>query len=226
LTFQVAIRIRSTVLLARGAATVPRMEALLWSDYLCPWCYVGQARSQVLRELGVAVTALPFELHPEIPAEGRRVRPDGRLGSTFERVEAECEAAGLPFRRPTRMPNTHRALATAEVIRIEWPTAFEALDKALFQAQFATGDALDDPDVLDALVEAAGAPSATVRNRVDNGVGSAAVARSMERARQVGVTGTPTWLIGELAIPGALPAETMRRWVQRLRERSEQAAPS
>ena len=30
------------------------MEATCWSDYLCPWCYVGQQRDGLFAELGVA----------------------------------------------------------------------------------------------------------------------------------------------------------------------------
>ena len=226
LTFHVAIRIGGTVSPCDRPATVPAMEAVVWSDYLCPWCYVGQARTRLLRDLDVEVTVLPFELHPEIPPEGRRVRPDGRLGPTFDRIEQECAEVGLPFRRPTRMPNTRRALATAEVVREGWPDAFDALDGALFHAHFVAGDPLDDADLLDELVSVAGAPPDDVRERVESGAGEDAVRRSMERARQAGVSGTPTWMIGELTIPGALPAETMERWVRRLRERSGDAATS
>ncbi|HVX18569.1 MAG TPA: DsbA family protein [Acidimicrobiales bacterium] len=195
------------------------MDALLWSDYLCPWCYVGQVRTAKLRELGLAVTALPFELHPEIGPAGRTVRSDGRLGPTFDRIEAECDEAGLPFRRPTRMPNTHRALATAEVVRTEWPEAFDALDTALFAAQFATGDPLDDSEVIDSLVSASGAPADEVRDRVAD-IGDTVLAASMAAARDAGVAGTPTWVVGSLTIPGALPTETLERWVRRLLERA------
>lgn len=200
------------------------MEATLWSDYLCPWCYVGQARSAALRELGLTVTARPFELHPEIPSEGRRVRLDGRLAPTFERIEAECADAGLPFCRPTRVPNTHRALATAEVVRTGWPGAFPTLDASLFAAHFVTGDPLDDPDLLDRLVASAGAPSDDVRARVDSGEGSSLLRTSMDEAREAGVSATPTWVMGELTIPGAVPIEQMRRWASRMLARARQAS--
>ena len=150
---------------------------------------------------------------------GRTVRPDGRLGPTFDRIEAECDEAGLPFRRPTRMPNTHRALATAEVVRTEWPEAFDALDTALFAAQFATGDPLDDSEVIDGLVSASGAPADEVRDRVAD-IGDTLLAASMAAARDAGVAGTPTWVVGSLTIPGALPTETLERWVRRLLERA------
>src|SRR3954468_15786792 len=87
-------------------ATVRRVDAVMWSDYLCPWCYVGRDRTTAIEQLGLPGTGLPSHLHPERPPAGRRVRPDGRLAPVLDRIEAECEAAGMAFRRPTRMPNT------------------------------------------------------------------------------------------------------------------------
>lgn len=196
------------------------MRATLWSDYLCPWCYVGQHRDGLLAELGFTVEHLPYELHPDIPPAGTRVRSDGRLRPTLDRVEAECEAVGMPFRRPTRMPNTRRALATAEWVRREHPAAFAAVHRALFAAQFVTGDPLDDPDVLDGIVREAGAPAGEVRAAVDAGVAEPFIEESMLRAGEAGVASTPTWLVGEMALPGIFDEATFRRWVTRLAARS------
>jgi predicted DsbA family dithiol-disulfide isomerase len=196
------------------------VRATLWSDYLCPWCYVGQHRDGVLAEVGIAVEHLPYELHPKIPPEGKRVRPDGRLTPTLDRVEAECEAAGMPFRRPTRMPNTHRALATAEWVRHHHPEAFAAVHRGCFAAQFVTGDPLDDPDVVDQIVGTAGAPADEVRAAVDARLAEPLIEASMERAREVGVASTPTWVLGEMALPGIFDEATFRRWATRLAQRS------
>jgi predicted DsbA family dithiol-disulfide isomerase len=200
------------------------VDATCWSDYLCPWCYVGQHRDALLASLGVRVVHRPYELHPEIPAAGRAVRPDGRLRATFDRIEAECDAAGMPFRRPDRMPNTRRALASAEWVRVHHADAFAALHRALFAAQFATGEPLDDPDVVDGAVAAAGAPAAEVRAAVDDGRAGALVDVSMAEARASGVTSTPTWVVGEgLVIPGALDPATMERWITKVVARRQGA---
>lgn len=197
------------------------MEVPCWSDYLCPWCYVGQDRARLLEERGVTVVHLPFELHPEIPAEGRSVRPDGRLQATFDRIEAECSEVGLEFRRPTRTPNTRRALETAEWVRLHHPGAFAALHAALFHAQFATGEAIDDPSVLDRLVAESGAPADEVRTAVDGGAAAMAVDAAMARASEAGVTSTPSWLLGpDFVVPGVPDRATFVRWIDRLVSRS------
>ncbi|MFN8018343.1 MAG: DsbA family protein [Acidimicrobiales bacterium] len=202
------------------------MHATCWSDYLCPWCYVGQARSAQMAALGVPVVHRPYELHPEIGPEGRRVRPDGRLAPTFARVAAMCEEVGLPWRAPERMPNTRRALATAEWVRAHHEASFDALHAALFRAHFAEGRALDDPAVLDELVASSGAPAAEARAAVEDGRAEALVDASEAEARDLGITSTPTWVLDDgFAIPGALDPATLERWITRWRDRRA-ASPS
>jgi predicted DsbA family dithiol-disulfide isomerase len=200
------------------------MEAICWSDYLCPWCYVGQDRSEQMASLGLSVVHRPYELHPEIPPAGRPVRPDGRLASTFARIADACDEVGLPFRVPTRMANTRRALETAEWVRIHHPDAASALHAGLFHAHFAAGLALDDPDVIDELVAAAGASAADVRAAIDAGRGAPLVDASMAEARELGVSSTPTWVLEDgFAIPGALDRATLERWVTKIVARSSSA---
>ena len=201
------------------------MEATCWSDYLCPWCYLGQHRDAIMGELGVQVVHRPYELHPEIGPAGRRVRPGGRLTTTFDRIAEECEAVGLRFRRPDRMPNTRRALATAEWVRVHHGDAFAPLHRALFAAQFVTGDRLDDPAVIDAAVDAAGAPADDARRAVEGGEGLELLDASMAEARLQGISSTPSWLLGDgLVLPGALDPATIERWVRKIQARRGQPA--
>src|SRR5262245_46393494 len=109
------------------------MLAVLWSDYICPWCYLGQDRTALLRSLGVTVTSRPFELHPEIPVGGMP------LNRRYSRIAAACAEADMPFNPPAFVPNSRRALMTAECVRLNAPDAFDALDRALFTAYFVDG---------------------------------------------------------------------------------------
>jgi predicted DsbA family dithiol-disulfide isomerase len=203
------------------------VRAIVWTDYLCPWCYLGHDRTRLMRDLGVDVTPRPFELHPEIPIDGRAIRPDGRLSRLFDRIEAECDELGLPFLRPQRVPNSRRALETAELVRLHAPECFPTLDESLFRAHWVEGLDLGDPDVLDRLVIEAGAPLDDVHRRRERGEGDRAVESSMTEAREHGITSTPTWLVGDgLLIPGAQPRDTIERWVVRLMARADPSEAS
>jgi predicted DsbA family dithiol-disulfide isomerase len=194
------------------------MRATLWSDYLCPWCYLGRDRTKLLEELGVDVTPLPFDLHPEIPPGGSPVRSGGRLSQVFARIAVECAELGMPFEPPRTVPNTRQALEAAEMVRQHWPASFDGFDDSLFRAVFVDGDDLGDPAVVDDRAEAAGVPVEELRAMLADGSGSHAVERSMAGAREVGVTATPAWLLESgLLVPGVQPRATLERWIRRMR---------
>lgn len=194
------------------------MHAEVWSDYLCPWCYLGLARSELLTSLGVAVTPMPYELHPEIPPGGWSIRED-RGRRLYDRIAADCEAAGLAAPvRPSRIPNTRPVLAASEWVRLHASAEVHArLHRSLFAAMFVDGHDLGDPSVVDELVAAAGADAGACRAAVDAGEMEPGLAASRERAIDAGVAGTPAWFLdAKLLIPGVQPPEYYERIVARL----------
>lgn len=198
------------------------MDAIGWSDYVCPWAYLGRDRTALMRELGVDVTVQAYELHPEIPPEGVAVRSGGRLARVFDHIAAECAELGIGFRAPERSPNTRHVLETAEVLRLHLPEAFGAFDDAAARAHWVEGRDLGDRSVVLDLVAASGAPADEVAELVADGVGTAALASSMAQARSVGVMATPAWWVADsLLIPGAQPRETIERWITKMQAARE-----
>lgn len=193
------------------------MDATGWSDYLCPWAYLGRDRTALMRDLGVTVTVQAYELHPEIPPEGMAVRPGGRLARVFDHIGAECAELGIGFNPPRRSPNTRHVLETAEVLRLHVPEAFTAFDDAAASAHWIEGRDLGDRAVVRELVETSGAPADEVAELVADGVGTAALTASMAQARSVGVMATPAWWVADsLLIPGAQPRDTIERWITKM----------
>jgi predicted DsbA family dithiol-disulfide isomerase len=195
------------------------MQALLWRDYLCPWCHLGRDRTALLTTLGVTVTAQAYELHPEIPTEGRPVRADGRFARILDHIAAECVAVGLPFRVPTRIANTRRALETSEVVRAEHPEAFRSVDAAFYDAQWVDDLDLGDAAVVDVLLADVGLDPVPISQAVARGEGARALERSVAEARGHDVTGTPAWWVDDrLLIPGVQERDTLERWIRRLQD--------
>ena len=193
------------------------MEAVVWSDYLCPWCYLGRDRTALLEQLGVTVTPLPYDLHPELPPEGRRVSRNGRLAEVFAYIGAECAAVDMPFNSPDHIPNTRLALRAGEIVRARSPAAFAAVDQALFEAVFVTGEDIGDPLVLREVLQRAGADGDAVVIALESREGLDELRQSMEAAHEAGVSGTPAWLLdGRLLIPGVQDHDSIRIWVERM----------
>jgi predicted DsbA family dithiol-disulfide isomerase len=105
---------------------------LHWYDLLCPFCYVGQSRTAILRRYELDVIELPFRAHPDIPAHGIPVGP--RMGEMYSHLERGVKEAGLVLNWPSRLPNTRHALAAAEWVRRHQAHKFALFQKALFAA--------------------------------------------------------------------------------------------
>ncbi len=177
------------------------------------------------------MTWLPFELHPEIPEAGTTA--EELFGPRFDaetrrryrsRLEALAAEAGLPYDPPGLIPNTHLSLEAAEWVRRSEPEAFGPYHRALFDAYFARGRDIGDADVL--LEEAAmcGIPLPELGAALQSRSMGKAVDRCTRDAIELGVSGTPGWLIdGALLVPGCQPRDTFDRIIGRMRDRASEA---
>jgi predicted DsbA family dithiol-disulfide isomerase len=193
------------------------------SDAICPWCYVAKrnferAASQLPKDVNVTVQWLPYELNPDMPADGkdRRAYRSAKFGS-WERsqaLDADVAAAGaqvgLVMRHDLmqRTPNTFRAhrliwLANQEGVQ-------DAVVEALFGAYFVEGLDVGNVDVLVNIGVNAGIDVARMQSFFDTTLGVAEVSQASLSARQSGISGVPTFVInGQAAFSGAQRPERM-----------------
>src|SRR4051794_34581776 len=121
----------------------------IWSDYICPFCYVATERAAWLeREYGAEIEWLPFDLHPEYPPEGIAIEDlERQYGRELRSGQARMfDEAGLPHTTRTRLPRSHAALNVAELARERG--VHTELHKRLMTAFWAEDRDISDPDVL------------------------------------------------------------------------------
>ncbi|OFZ86604.1 MAG: hypothetical protein A2W21_08510 [Betaproteobacteria bacterium RBG_16_66_20] len=204
------------------------------SDVICPWCYIGKRRlekalASLKDEVEVHIEWLPFQLNPDMPAEGV-VRADYRrakFGSVEKgraldaRVAAEGAGEGIAFAfdRMERTPNTvaaHQLIDLAQTQDRASPLASGkagAVVDALFRAYFEEARDIGDPAILKEIAERLGVtgwPQATDKARV---------MQQEERVRELGISGVPTFIFDRKSgMSGAYPpdmlAQAIRQAVQ------------
>ncbi|TNC07866.1 DsbA family oxidoreductase [Methylobacterium terricola] len=192
----------------------------VFSDVICPWCYVGKRRlERALDQLGLrestTVEWLPFELNPAMPAEGmvRALYRARKFGAErAAQLDAQMtelghqEGIGFAFGRMTRTPSTrsaHMLIAAAT----RHGRADPVVD-ALFRAYFEEGRDVGDPCVLREICVAAGLE----RHVVEDAMGDAQLRQwveSIERqATEMQVAGVPFFIVDrKWAVSGAQPTE-------------------
>jgi predicted DsbA family dithiol-disulfide isomerase len=205
----------------------------VFSDVVCPWCYLGKRRlERALDATGlrdsVAITWLPFELNPDMPPDGMeraayRARKFGAERSA--ELDARMTALGredgvdFAFDRMRRTPSTRRAhLLVAFANR---HGAGNGVVDALFAAYFKAGLDIGDPAVLLQIASEAGLDREQAEAALDDPDLAAEVAGLEGQAARMGIGGVPFFILeGGQAVSGAQPAEDWERIL-----RSVQADP-
>jgi predicted DsbA family dithiol-disulfide isomerase len=196
----------------------------VYSDVVCPWCYIGERRLEAAlarrSELQIEKRWRPFQLRPEMPAGGEdwatfaREKFGGvqRAQAAFSHVTTVVAADGLRFNfdRVASAPNTvdaHRLILLARNHDREWEMA-----DALFAAYFADGRNLNDEAQLLAIAGDVGLDAETVRSYLHSDEGRDDVSRSQIEAGRLGITGVPFYVIdGRLGLSGAQPVDVFLR---------------
>jgi predicted DsbA family dithiol-disulfide isomerase len=206
-----------------------RMLVEVWSDLICPWCYLGKRRlEQALERFPhrdrVDVVWRSFELEPDAPktAASRASLLVTRYGMT-EQAAAERDAhmtalaaeAGLAYRPDlAQLGNTFDAHRVLHAARADGLQA-EAKER-LLRAYFTEGRALTDADTLVELAAEAGVDPDRARAALANGSFAAEVRDDEREASELGITGVPFFVLHRrYAVSGAQPADLMLQALER-----------
>jgi predicted DsbA family dithiol-disulfide isomerase len=192
----------------------PPLKVTVFTDYICPFCYVGDARLDKLNDhYELDVDWSFFEIHPDNPPEGKPVSelgyPKAQWESMMANLEAMAKAEDLPLAPRSFTTNSHRALLLAEAAKDLGKETFQALHKALFDAYFAAQKNIGDPGVLKAIAAEVGIPEEVVERAFNAEDFERRLRDQQARASMLGVQGVPGFLFGEYFVSGAVPVETL-----------------
>lgn len=216
----------------------------VFSDLICPWCYVASRRlADAVALFGadggpagpvpVRVVWSPFELNPDMPAEGldRRAYRLAKFGTWQRSQQLDAHVAavgaqdGLRFRHDliARTPNTraaHRLVWQAQQLGYG-----PQMVQALFAGYFTFGRDIGDRQVLTQMATRVGLSEQVALETVTEGglAGERAeqgVVAGVARARALGVSGVPFYVFGDAyKLPaGAHPADAMAQVLRVVRQ--------
>jgi predicted DsbA family dithiol-disulfide isomerase len=196
----------------------------IWSDVVCPWCYIGKRRfesalARFPHADEVEVTFRSFELDPSAPVQSEGSGPErlpAKYGVTVDearamnaRVTEVAAGEGLEYDLDsTRSGNTfdaHRLLHLAAAHGVQ-PEAKERL----MEAYFSEGEPISDPDALVRLVASVGVPEDEARAVLEGDRFAAEVRDDEQLGAQLGIRGVPFFVLGRrYGVSGAQPADAL-----------------
>ena len=212
------------------------LSITVYSDVICPWCYVGKRRLEAaLAEPGmpapVHLAWRPFELNPDMPAEGieRRVYRARKFGAERSaeldaRMLATGREAGIEFafERMERTPNTR--LAHRLIWEADRQGRQEAVVDHLFASYFEQGLDIGRADVLAQIATAAGLEASGTTRALAGSESLEAVTGLERQGYAMGIQGVPFFiLVGRYAVEGAQPPEFWREALPKIAAEAAQA---
>jgi predicted DsbA family dithiol-disulfide isomerase len=203
----------------------------VWSDVICPWCYLGKRRLQAAladhpRADDVAVYWHSYELDPTAPPADARSMTEilaTKYGMSIEqalagqeRLTALANEAGLEYHLDrARRANTFDAHRLLHLARDR--DRQDELAEALFRAYFTEGRLVSDHGELESIATSAGLDGSEVRQVLDSGAYGEHVRGDEQAALDIGVTGVPFFLFQmKYGLAGAQAPQALRKIIDRL----------
>ena len=218
----------------------PVVNVDIWSDVVCPWCYIGKRRfDQALSQLAadptfdgqINVTYRPYQLDPRAPkgqttpaveAYAKKFGGPEQAAAIISKVTAIAAQDGIEF----KMDRALRANTFSAHRLIWWANEPESnliqsqMKERLLKAYFEDGKDLDDVDTLVACAAEVGADPQATREFLEGDRGLEDLTAQLNSAAELGITGVPAYVIdGQWSIPGAQDTEVFVQILRKLVDR-------
>ena len=192
------------------------MKVMIVSDTICPWCYVGKRRFERAlaerTEVKPDIEWRPFQLNPEMPAEGldrkaymrAKFGTDERSEEIYAAIRDAGEGENIPFAFDSisRVPNT---IGSHRLISWSLPSDLQdSVVEGLFRSYFIAGQDIGDIDVLVEVATAAGLDESEARAYLSGEEGVEQARTESLEAHRLGISGVPCFIFdGKYAVSGA-----------------------
>jgi len=198
------------------------MKIEIWSDVVCPWCYIGKRRLESAlagfeHRSEVEIVWRSFELDPNAPQRFEGTSNE-RLAKKYGMSPAQADAAhnrittlgaeeGLEYHFESAQYgnsfDAHRLIHFAETKGLQG-----AMKERLLKAYFSEGLAISDQDTLVRIASEMGIAPEEARRVLESDAYARDVRADEERAVKAGIHGVPFFLVdGKYGISGAQPSE-------------------
>lgn len=199
------------------------MKVKIWSDVMCPFCYIGKKNFEMALEKlpfreEIEIEWKSFQLDPTISSEDssqtvneylaqRKNMPLEQIEMMQNRVKEMGSKVGIDFKQENALiANSFLAHQLIQYAKTKGKA--DALEELLFLSHFTHGENIGDPNVLQQIGEKLGLPSEEIANALNTDLYKYEVSQDIAEAKNIGVTGVPFFVFEDkYAVSGAQPVE-------------------
>jgi predicted DsbA family dithiol-disulfide isomerase len=194
---------------------LPELRVTVFSDYICPFCYVGHHRLMRLRdEYDLKINWCFIEIHPETAAEGEPVAslnyPSEHWDRLMQNLETVAREEGIAMTEHTFTTNSKDALLLAEAAKTQGRETFYHLHEKLFNAFFVDNRNIGDRNILRELANDSGIENDVIESAWRDRQYQQRISNNYHEARRHEIQAVPTFIFGNRKLTGVVTEDVMR----------------
>lgn len=195
----------------------PRMQ--MWFDFASPYSYLAIERVQALaQDAGVRVDLRPFLLGPIFQAQGWNDSPfrlfPGKGAYMMRDIARLADKYGVVYKRPRLFPRMSVLPARIALLGQDEPWCRDFC-VAVFRANFQHDEDIQSEDVVHVLLNGLSLDADALIARAKSEAAKEALRRQVDRARDLGLFGAPTFFVGDEMFWGNDRLEDALDWARR-----------
>ena len=194
---------------------LPELKVTVYSDYICPFCYVGHHRLLRLRDsYDLKINWCFLEIHPETSAEGKPIDsldyPSEQWQQMMSNLERIAKEEDIPLSRLSFITSSRDALLLSEAAKNSDRDTFYKFHEKLFSAYFVDGENIGNRNVLKKIAESCGIDKETVESAWTDEKYPRRLLENFNSARAHDVQSVPSFVFGDRVLTGVVAETTFR----------------
>lgn len=196
-------------------STLPELKVTVFSDYICPFCYVGHHRLMRLQDsYDLKINWCFVEIHPESSAEGEPVTslqyPSDYWIELMANLNRVADEEHIPLAEHTFTTNSKDALMLSEYCKRLGRDTFYKLHESLFSAFFVHNKNIGDRSVLREIANNCNISDSIIDESWEDEATGQRIINNLNSARQYAIKAVPSFVFGERILTGVVSEKAMR----------------
>ena len=179
----------------------------VFTDYVCPWCYLGQARlKKVIKEYKIKLDIIHFPLHPNTPEEGRDLLDlfscsQDELNKKNYMMSRLMNEENLEYKNREFTFNSRLAQELGYWGQFKYSN--DIIHDEIYKSYFINKKNIYNIDILLKAASKAKLPQEEAKEILEKRIYKDIIDKHWEYSYKIGVTGVPTYILGTSYLVGA-----------------------
>jgi predicted DsbA family dithiol-disulfide isomerase len=204
-----------TTLPENSPVSFPELKITIFSDYICPFCYVGHHRLQRLRDsYDLKINWCFIEIHPETSASGEPVDSLQYSSEQWQQMMTNLERIAkeenIPLSKLSFITNSKDALLLSEAAKQCGADIFYNLHERLFTAYFVDGENIGDRDVLRKIARSCGIHNKIIDSAWSEEKHAQRILENFNAVRKYKIQSVPSFVFGDRVLTGVVTEQIFR----------------